>query len=139
MVLLTGCFPYREIYRSKSHGVVSDLAGAPIAGQPVIACSQSKWHGFEQACERKGMAITDTNGRFTFSEISEWDWCCLGEAPLPMTLYVTCSKDGTFDAAIVRDKTANEIRLVPGKSRDGIQEGLAHDTVSKEAVLRFCF
>lgn len=98
LLLLSGCFPYRELYRPDVSGRVLDDHGAPVAGLEVRACSYTRWarpDGRRSAdCPRFAAATTDADGGFFFPAVKEWEWCCLGEAPLPMTEVFACAADG---------------------------------------------
>jgi len=136
--LFGGCFPYRQVYRPQSHGVVLNTNGTPAAGERVIACSESKWIGFQQTCARKGTAVTDNQGRFAFPELREWDWCCLGEAPLPLTVVLTCGNDGSIDGLILHDHSEDDIKFVLGQAHDVIRAGFIPYELSKEDAARYC-
>jgi hypothetical protein len=90
LILLSGCFPYRQQYRPKVAGTVTDLEGAAVEAT-VVSCSMSKWSGLSAGCQRKSIETTDAGGAFAFKELKEWDWCCLGEAPMPFTIIVACA------------------------------------------------
>ncbi len=92
--MLTGCFPYRELYRPDVSGRVVDEAGAPVAGAEVRTCSYSRWNRPKVDCPRSASSLTDADGGFSFPALREWEWCCLGEAPLPMTELYVCAPDG---------------------------------------------
>jgi hypothetical protein len=123
LLLLSGCFPYRELYRPDVSGRVLDETGAAVPGLEVRACSYSRWarppsagaqrtansagrgagvtqspreldDGRNVDCPRFAAATTDADGGFFFAAVKEWEWCCLGEAPLPMTEVFACSADG---------------------------------------------
>jgi hypothetical protein len=91
VMLLSGCFPYRETYRHAIDGVVVNEAGAPLAKVRVESCSATHW---DHHCKYRGNTTTDGSGRFHFGVIKEWDWCCWGEAPLPYTVYAACAPEG---------------------------------------------
>jgi hypothetical protein len=92
--MLTGCFPYRELYRPDVVGRVVDEGGAPVAGAEVKSCSYSRWNRPKVDCPRFAASVTDADGGFSFPALEEWEWCCLGEAPLPMTELYVCAPDG---------------------------------------------
>jgi hypothetical protein len=91
LLLCAGCFPYREVYRPALDGVVVDAAGSPVSNIRVEACSATHW---DPRCRYHANATTSADGRFHFSNQTEWDWCCFGEAPLPHTTLAACGSDG---------------------------------------------
>jgi len=93
LVLLSGCFPYRQQYRPKVAGIVTDVTGTALQAT-VVSCSMTRWSGLSAGCQRKSVETTDAKGAFAFKELKEWDWCCLGEAPMPFTIIVACARDG---------------------------------------------
>jgi hypothetical protein len=90
---VAGCFPYREVYRPAMSGAVFDEGGTPIEGAQVVSCSETHWQRMS-GCPRSATMRTTSDGAFHFERLTEWDWCCLGEAPLPHTVVVACSPDG---------------------------------------------
>lgn len=94
-LVLVGCFPYRELYRPDVRGTVVDGAGAPVKGVAVTSCAYSRWSTPPPGtCPRQAETVTDADGGFAFGALREWEWCCLGEAPLPRTEVFTCARDG---------------------------------------------
>ena len=93
LFLLAACFPYRELYRPDVHGRVVDPAGAPVAGAEVRACSYTRWSRPKIDCPRFASSVTDADGGFELAGLKEWEWCCLGEAPMPMTELFVCAPD----------------------------------------------
>ncbi|MBK7865050.1 MAG: carboxypeptidase regulatory-like domain-containing protein [Archangiaceae bacterium] len=92
-LLLAACFPYRELYRPDLHGRVVDERGAPVEGAEVTACSYSRWAARPTDCPRRAQSTTDADGGFGFARVWEWEWCCLGEAPLPQAELYVCQAD----------------------------------------------
>ena len=90
VLFASGCFPYRETYRPEIDGVVVDDKGAPVPNVKIVACSATHWN---PKCRHHGNTVSSSEGRFHFSAIKEWDWCCLGEAPLPYTVFAACAGD----------------------------------------------
>jgi hypothetical protein len=109
ILLLCACFPYRETYRPAVDGVVVDGDGAPAAAVRIEACSRTHW---SPECKFRGRATADALGRFHFSAIKKWDWCCFGEAPLPSTTFAACG-DGRVGLTSVDYRTPQQsLRLV---------------------------
>jgi len=106
--LFAGCFPYRETYRPVVDGVVVDAEGRPQRDLRVEACSATHWN---HACRYRASTTTSADGRFHLDEKREWDWCCLGEAPLPYTVIAACSPDGRIAEGRVSGRSA-EARMV---------------------------
>lgn len=94
-----GCFPYRETYRPMITGVVVDETGAPVAGAPVETCSETRWLGIHGDCPRRFTTVTAADGTFAVPPTKEVDWCCLGEAPTPITIVSVCLADGRLGGA----------------------------------------
>ena len=89
-----GCFPYHETYRPALTGVVLDSAQHPVPGAQVVACTVDNWAGWpDGACPRRGATTTGPDGRFQLPAVREVEWCCLGEAPLPLTRVAACARD----------------------------------------------
>jgi hypothetical protein len=94
LLLLAACFPYRELYRPDVRGTVVNSTGAPVGGVPVTACSYTRWSSPPPgSCPREANTVTDIDGGFAFPELNEWEWCCLGEAPMPRTEVFACALD----------------------------------------------
>lgn len=104
-VLGVACFPYAEVFRPEIQGrvVVAD-GDAPIAGALVEACSGPKHTSFAEGCPRRASAVTGPSGEFHFPEHKETEWCCWGEAPLPVTFVSACAPDGRVGAATIEDR-----------------------------------
>jgi len=96
---MSACFPYRETYRPMITGVVIDEAGAPVAGAPVETCSETRWVPLKGDCPRRFTTVTAADGSFAVPLIKEVDWCCLGEAPTPITIVSVCLPDGRLGGA----------------------------------------
>ncbi|MBL8957601.1 MAG: carboxypeptidase regulatory-like domain-containing protein, partial [Myxococcaceae bacterium] len=94
VLLVAGCFPYRELYRPDVSGRVVDEGGAAVAGARVTSCSYTRWARPKLECPRSAEAVTDADGGFTLPALEEWEWCCFGEAPLPITELYTSGADG---------------------------------------------
>ena len=109
LLLFAGCFPYRQVYRPAFDGLVLDGAGRPAAHVPVEACSATHWN---HACRYHANTVTDDAGRFHFSEKKEWDWCCLGEAPLPYTVIAACAPDGHLASGRVYGRPEEPYQMV---------------------------
>jgi hypothetical protein len=94
LLVIAACFPYRELYRPDLHGRVVDEAGAPVAGMTVTSCAYTHWSKPPPGtCPRSAETVTDGDGGFAFPAQREWEWCCLGEAPLPQTEVYACAPD----------------------------------------------
>ena len=94
LLLLAGCFPYRELYRPDVRGRVVDEGGAAVAGATVRSCSYTHWYRPKIECPRSVETRTDADGGFALPALHEWEWCCFGEAPLPITELYVCHVDG---------------------------------------------
>jgi hypothetical protein len=99
--LCAGCFPYRETYRPEFDGLVVNAAGAPAAGVRVESCSATHW---DSRCRYRANTTSGADGRFHFTKKVEWDWCCLGEAPMPYTIVAACGPDGRVASSRVYGK-----------------------------------
>ena len=97
---LAGCFPYRELYRPDIDGAVVDRDSRPVAGVEVKTCSYSRWQRPTIDCPRQASSTTDLDGGFHFDRLKEWEWCCLGEAPMPQTEVFVCTPDGGAGATV---------------------------------------
>lgn len=94
LLLLSACFPYRELYRPDVNGRVIDATGAPVANAEVVSCSYTRWYRPEIECPRSATTVSDADGGFHLPAFREWEFCCLGEAPLPVTEVYTCVDGG---------------------------------------------
>jgi|GEM_PF-5434043 len=111
-------------------GVVVDPNGQPVKGAMVLACTINGRTGESfNKCPRLAKTRTDSAGRFQFGRYAEWEWCCLGEAPLPLTVLAACAYDarGEFLAAPEKNvdlpaSTESRIELAPRseESRRGL-------------------
>ena len=113
ILLLCACFPYRETWRPAVDGVVVDGTGTPAPSVRIVACTQTHW---SPECKFRGGTTTDANGRFHFSVVKQWDWCCLGEAPRPSTTFAACA-EGRGGLAFVDYRTPSQplsLVLLPG-------------------------
>ncbi len=108
LLFCAGCFPYRETYRPAIDGVVVDGAGKAAANLRVESCSATHWNS---KCRYHASTTTDGEGRFHFTQIKEWDWCCLGEAPMPYTVFAACAADGSLASGRVYGPTAESYQL----------------------------
>ncbi len=91
----SGCFPYKQVYRSLITGVVVDEMGSSISGADVMVCTIDRRGQSMASCPRQATAKANADGRFQLPEHAEWNWCCLGEAPRPATFLAACaSRDG---------------------------------------------
>jgi hypothetical protein len=135
------CFPYRQTYRPQSSGVVLHADGTPAPNERVIACSESRWIGLGRGCARKESTTTDFEGRFQFDMVREWEWCCMGEAPLPLSVFLACGRDGTMAGAILSEsdsEEASKLRLVLGEPSDTVRTGSLHTELSKDDASLYC-
>lgn len=98
---MIGCFPYRETYRPRITGAVVDETGAPVAGAPVETCSETRWRPLDGDCPRRFTTVTAADGTFAVPLTKEVAWCCLGEAPTPITIVSVCLPDGRQGGASV--------------------------------------
>lgn len=115
LLALTGCFPYREVYRPAVSGIVLDDDGHPATGVAVLTCSASRWAGLhaDQGCPRQGITRTAADGSFSLPRFTEWTWCCLGEAPLPITAVTACAPDGSIGGMLIAGQGPLRIQLTP--------------------------
>lgn len=91
----SGCFPYKQVYRSPITGVVVDETGGAVSGADVMVCTIDMRGQSMASCPRQATAKANADGRFQLPGHSEWSWCCLGEAPRPATFLAACaSRDG---------------------------------------------
>jgi hypothetical protein len=104
LLLLAGCFPYRELYRPDVVGRVVDEGGTPVAGADVRSCSYTHQSMPPVDCPRPASSTSEADGGFRLPRLSEWEWCCVGEAPLPMTEVFVCTEQG--GAAFIADSQA---------------------------------
>ena len=112
----SGCFPYREIYRPAVKGIAVDLDDRPLYGVTVLACSETSWSGLRKGCPRRGTTHTATDGSFSLPRVAEWEWCCLGEAPLPVTALVACDQEGRMGGVTVGSPVETlRLRLMPAE------------------------
>lgn len=141
---MTGCFPYRETYRPMINGAVVDETGAPVAGAPVETCSQTRWRPLDGECPRRFTTVTAADGTFAVPLTKETDWCCLGEAPTPITIVSVCLPDGRLGGASVDGSRDLNLRIPvspPGsfslahEDAWGVRSARENDVKSRCAVL----
>lgn len=123
-----GCFPYRQAYRSALEGVVVDPAQRPVPGAVVVACSSDGWEP-DAGCPRRAEVETDVAGHFAIAALTEWTWCCFGEAPRPKTTIGVCARDQASQRleappTVVNGGAPAELRIVlapigPAERPDG--------------------
>jgi hypothetical protein len=70
---------------------VVDQAARPVPGAQVVTCTADRWAGLS-GCPRQAETTAGPDGRYTLPELKEREWCCLGEAPRPMTIITACAK-----------------------------------------------
>jgi len=110
-VAMGGCFPYRETYRPMITGVAVDETGAPVAGAPVETCSETRWRPLDGDCPRRFTTVTAADGTFAVPLTKETDWCCLGEAPTPITIMSVCLPDGRLGGASMDGSRELNLRI----------------------------
>jgi hypothetical protein len=115
LTLLAGCFPYRETYRPEVELTVIDAHGKPLAHAQVETCSPTHW---SSECRFRDSFRTDENGRFHIAARRKWDWCCLGEAPLPYVIFAACDDHGGVAYKMIDEPPKHPIALrlvvIPG-------------------------
>ena len=107
-VFSMGCFPYREKYRPEIDSIVVDTAGKPLAGVRVETCSATHWN---PACRYHASGTTDSQGHFHLAGRKEWEWCCLGEAPLPFTIVAACGAGQVASTRVTGARAASQLVL----------------------------
>jgi hypothetical protein len=120
----SGCFPYRHSYRHAMTGVVVDANQKPVVGATVVVCTTDGWDTL-RGCPRRAETRSSDNGGFWLpAAVTEWDWCCLGEAPLPKSFLTSCAWDNdgqlmTAPTAPVNDSpdTYQRLRVAPTHDR----------------------
>jgi hypothetical protein len=121
-LFMMGCFPYRETYRPAMTGIVRNLGGDPVAGAQVLSCSETHWQTMS-GCPRRATMRTGADGAFHFDRYTEWDWCCLGEAPLPHTVVVACTHDGNLTVGAPQQTPLSLVLGPPPEKVDGAVAG----------------
>jgi hypothetical protein len=115
-LLGVGCFPYRQTYRPAMAGVVVGEGGRPEPDAEVLVCTTTHWRELSQPCLYHQRTRSDAAGGFAVTEHREWEWCCLGEAPLPYSIVFGCARDGRVAVDAVGEQTPPPLRLVLSQS-----------------------